>query len=116
MATAAAFTAAAGMPLRRPGTPSTADIFLPGAYPRALEPATVYHTLHWPYTMAIAKGSSFEGGEGAAASSKKPRTIFTPKQLLYLEEEFAKNQFPNMETRKKMAKTLDLTQQHIQVC
>ena len=90
-----------------------ADIFLPGAYPRSLEPATAYQHLHYPYNMAIAKGSSFEG-EGSV--TKKPRTVFTPKQLLYLEEEFSGNQFPNMEQRKKIAKTLDLTQQHIQVC
>ena len=64
--------------------------------------------------MAIAKGSRSFDGEGGVA--KKPRTVFTPRQLLHLEEEFVKNQFPNMEQRKKIAKTLDLTQQHIQVC
>ena len=63
--------------------------------------------------MAIAKGSSFDSDNGSAI--KKPRTVFTPKQLLHLEEEFVKNQFPNMEQRKQIAKDLDLTQQHIQV-
>ena len=93
----------------------SADIFLPGAYPRQLESPTSYHQhIHYPYTMAIAKGSRSFDGEGGVA--KKPRTVFTPRQLLHLEEEFVKNQFPNMEQRKKIAKTLDLTQQHIQVC
>ena len=65
--------------------------------------------------MASAKGST-SSYDGEIGVSKKPRTVFSPKQLLYLEEEFLKNQFPNMEQRKKIAKTLDLTQQHIQVC
>lgn len=60
----------------------------------------------------MAKGNGFEAEGGIA---KKPRTVFTPKQLLHLEEEFLKNQFPNMEQRKRIAKELDLTQQHIQV-
>ena len=88
------------------------DIFLPGSYTRQIDPTT-YHPLHYPYNMAIAKGSSFEAEGGAI---KKPRTVFAPKQLLHLEEEFVKNQFPNMEQRKQIAKDLDLTQQHIQVC
>ena len=62
--------------------------------------------------MAIAKGSGLDAEGGVA---KKPRTVFTPKQLLHLEEEFVKTQFPNMEQRRKIAKDLDLTQQHIQV-
>ena len=66
-----------------------------------------------PYGMAISKGSPPDTTEGSV--TKKPRTVFSPKQLLYLEEEFLKNQFPNMEHRKKIAKHLDLTQQHIQV-
>ena len=60
----------------------------------------------------MAKGSGFEADGGVV---KKPRTVFTPKQLLHLEEEFLKNQFPNMDQRKQIAKDLDLTQQHIQV-
>lgn len=62
--------------------------------------------------MAVAKGSGLDSEGGVV---KKPRTVFTPKQLLHLEEEFAKNQFPSMEQRKQIAKDLDLTQQHIQV-
>ena len=87
------------------------DIFLPGAYPRPLDPTA--YPLPYPYNMAIAKGSSFDSESGSAL--KKPRTVFSPKQLLHLEEEFVKNQFPNMEQRKQIAKDLDLTQQHIQV-
>lgn len=62
--------------------------------------------------MAAAKGNGLDSEGGTV---KKPRTVFTPKQLLHLEEEFVKNQFPSMEQRKQIAKDLDLTQQHIQV-
>ena len=80
-----------------------ADFHLSGPYTRPI----------LPYGMAITKGSSPDAPEGGVV--KKPRTVFTPKQLLYLEEEFLKNQFPNMEQRRNIAKALDLTQQHIQV-
>ena len=91
---------------------SFVDIFLSGAYTRPLDPF-IYHSLHYPYyKMANSKGSSFESDSSVL---KKPRTVFTPKQLLHLEEEFVKNPFPNMEQRKLIAKDLDLTQQHIQV-
>lgn len=87
------------------------DLYLSGAYPRPLDPSA--YPLHYPYNMAAAaKGNGLDSEGG---SVKKPRTVFTPKQLLHLEEEFVKNQFPSMEQRKQIAKDLDLTQQHIQV-
>ena len=89
------------------------DFLLSGPYSRPLSgPLDSCYPL-LPYGMAIAKGSSLEAPE--SSSVKKPRTVFTPKQLLHLEEEFLKNQFPNMEQRRQIAKALDLTQQHIQV-
>ena len=90
-----------------------ADLHLSGPYTRSLSGAleSCYPLL--PYGMAIAKGSSPDAPEGGVV--KKPRTVFTPKQLLHLEEEFLKNQFPNVEQTKKIAKALDLTQQCIKV-
>ena len=91
-----------------------AEFLLPGAYPRQLigHLDVSGYPVDYPYGMAIAKGSSLDAEGGVA---KKPRTVFTPKQLLHLEEQFVKTQFPNMEQRRKIAKDLDLTQQHIQV-
>ena len=55
-------------------------------------------------------GDSLDGN-----TCKKPRTQFTPKQLMYLEDKFAEERFPTLKDREDMAKELDLTQMHIQV-
>ena len=57
-----------------------------------------------------------EIGDGLGGSTcKKPRTQFTPKQLIYLEDRFAHNMLPTIKDREDMARELDLTQMHIQV-
>ena len=55
-------------------------------------------------------GDSLDG-----STCKKPRTQFTPKQLIYLEDRFAENDLPTFKDREDMARELNLTQMHLQV-
>ena len=46
---------------------------------------------------------------------KTPKTVFTPKQLCYLEEMFYKKQFPDSKEKLQIAKHLNLTFRNVQV-
>ncbi len=46
---------------------------------------------------------------------KKPRTIYAPQQVCYLEEKFAEQDFPNRTQRKMFAEHLHLSENHVQV-
>lgn len=47
--------------------------------------------------------------------AKKPRTIYTPQQICYLEEQFTKEEFPNKGKRKVIADYLNISEHHVQV-
>ncbi len=49
------------------------------------------------------------------ANNKKPRTIYAPQQVCYLEEKFAEQDFPNRTKRKMFAEYLHLSESHVQV-
>lgn len=49
------------------------------------------------------------------ANYKKPRTQYTPHQLLYLQERFLENHFPSIKAKENMAKELELKPYHVQV-
>ena len=59
--------------------------------------------------------SSSSSGDGCETKKASRRTIFTPKQLYYLEEKFLENHFPDADQREAIASHVGLTTQHVQV-
>ena len=54
-------------------------------------------------------------GDDVETKRASRRTVFTPKQLYYLEEKFVENQFPDVDQRESIASHVGLTVHHVQV-
>ncbi len=57
-----------------------------------------------------------DSSQDSSGGTKNSRTQFSPSQLLHLEQSFSKNPLPTTKRREQIAKKLELSPKHIQVC